>query len=342
MIKLKGYNGILFVGDPHLWSSKPSKRLDIDFTSVILDKISQAVKIALRKNLYLIFLGDLFHVKDERNIEMLTKLVKILTPLREKEACATVEGNHEKSQTKISDDVALGLLEASGIIKVMGNNGWWGEMIFDDKKVLIGSTPYGSEIPREVKYPASVKEKDDVFAMWLTHHSLAFEDTYPGAVPVHEIKGVQMLVNGHIHDTKKPMKVGNMMAHNPGNITRLSVDTADHVPAVWVWTPEQGNELEPIPLIYQKGIFKINEEIKVEVKPTEVASEELSPIEKLRFMEGMEAQIAEINHDEEKSADGSEIKIHINAMSKALGTSSELNDLILGLVDEALQADKDS
>ena len=29
------------------------------------------------------------------------------------------------------------------------------------------------------------------------------------------------------------------MAHNPGNIEPLSIDVADHLPAVWEWTPEQ-------------------------------------------------------------------------------------------------------
>lgn len=344
MVKLKGYSGILFVGDPHLWSSKPAKRLDSDFTGVVLDKINQAVQIALRENLYLVFLGDLFHVKDEKDIDMITKLTRILNQVKKKDPCATVEGNHEKTQIKVSDDVALGLMEEAGTIHVMGKNGWWGEMDFDGIKVFIGSTPYGSEIPREVELPASSKKADKTFAIWLTHHSLAFNDTYPGAIPVPCIKGVDMLVNGHIHDTKPPMKVGHMVAHNPGNITRLSTDTSDHVPAVWVWKPEQGTDLEPINLIFQKNVFKVTEEIVVEVKPAEVVSDELSPIEKLRFVEDleqqMEQQMANINDDQEKTADGSEIKVHVNAMSRALGSSPELNELILGLVDEVIELEK--
>lgn len=354
MIKLKGYSGILFVGDPHLWSSKPGKRIDLDFTGVVLDKIDQAVEIALRENLYLVFLGDLFHVKDENNLDMITKLTRILNKLKKRNPCATVEGNHEKTQTKVSDDVALGLMEEAGTIYVMGRNSWWGEIEFDNMQVYIGSTPYGSEIPREVTLPASSKKHDKTFAIWLTHHSLAFEDTYPGAVPVHCIKGVDMLVNGHIHETKKPMVVGTMVAHNPGNITRLSTNTVDHIPAVWVWKPEQGTALEPINLIFQKNVFKITEEIVIEERPDEVKSEELTPIEKLRFVEDMKAQMEEIeqvqnqvennidglNHDQEKTADGSEIKVHINAMSKATGISDNLKHMILNLVDEAIEIEK--
>ena len=54
MIKLKNYKGLLFVGDPHVWSKNPGTRLDKSYLETCLDKINQAVQIATEKELYLI------------------------------------------------------------------------------------------------------------------------------------------------------------------------------------------------------------------------------------------------------------------------------------------------
>lgn len=334
MIKLKGYKGFLFVGDPHLWSKKPGKRLDSDFTAVVLDKIDQAVKIAIAQNLYLIFLGDLFDKSDECNIGMLTKLTRILK--QHNEAYATVEGNHERQQVSITDEVALALMSEAGIIKVMEKNGWWGSLQIGEKHVLLGSTPNSSKIPREVTLPKGFEDKNP-FVIWLTHHNLGFGDTYPGVEEIHEIRGVDVLINGHIHQTKKPVIKGMMKAYNPGNITRVSKDCAEHIPAVWKWTPEQGREIEPIPLIYKKSIFMIENQIKVEVD-IPVVSVDMTPQQKLMFVEGLEEQL---NQDHVKTDDGEELKIQIKAMAKALDSTEEIRDMLLMFADEALKIDKD-
>lgn len=332
MIKLKGYNGFLFVGDPHLWSKKPGKRLDSNFTEVILDKIDQSIKIAKKENLYLIFLGDLFDKDDECDIGMLTKLTRILK--QHNEAYATVEGNHERKQVSISDEVALALMSEAGTIHVMKQNGWWGSIQIGDKYVLIGSTPNSSKIPREVTLPKAFEDKD-VFTIWLTHHNLAFGDTYPGVEEIHEIKGVDILINGHIHQTKKPVIKGMMKAFNPGNITRVSKDCADHIPAVWKWVPEQGREIEPIPLVYKKSVFMLENQIKTEVE-VPVVSIDMTPQQKLLFVEGLEEQL---NQDHVKTDDGEEVKIQINAMAKALNSVDEIRNNILELAEEALKMD---
>jgi hypothetical protein len=338
MIKLEGYDGILFVGDPHLWSKKPGQRLDSNFTNVVLDKVDQAVKIAIKENLYLVFLGDLFQDDKENNVELITKITRILKPLKKRDAAATVEGNHEKTQVTVTDDVALGLLKESDTIHIMEKNDWWGTMDIKGKKVLIGSTPYGLEIPKAVKLPNNVK--GEVFCIWLTHHNLAFGDTYPGVQFLHEIKGVDMLVNGHIHKTKKPIKIGKMLAHNPGNITRWSKDCADHIPAVWKWLPEQGQELEPIPLIYSKNVFNMaKDSIDVEVKESELEEGEVTPLQKLRFVENLEYQISQINHDANKTDDGYDLKLQVEAMSVALNTSEQLKSTVLDILNEALTGD---
>src|SRR5690606_4518046 len=82
-----------------------------------------------------------------------------------------------------------------------------------------------------------VRPADVDTALWLTHEDLAFEGSYPGALPIQPIPGVDMVVNGHMHATKTPVLAEGTAYYNPGNITRMSIDLAEHVPSVWEWSP---------------------------------------------------------------------------------------------------------
>lgn len=333
MHTFKNYNGLLFVGDPHLWSKAPGKRLDGQtFTQVVLNKIEQSVDIAIKNKLYLIFLGDLFHVHNENNIDMLTKLCRILKKLPE--PCATVEGNHEKSQTKLSDDVALSLLREAGVIYTMEKSHIWGMFEFNDgKKAYVGATPYGEKLPTQATVPEQEPNKDTPL-IWLSHHDLDFGETYPGAIPIKEIKGVSMLVNGHIHKTKKSLTFGKMRAHNPGNITRLSTDTKDHIPSVWKWTPSQDFELEPIDLIFEKHVFDlVGKQIEVDFNPVLVA-EAVTPQQTSKFVEKMQQHAQE--QDQKITDDGAYLKENIKALGKAMNLDMDFVNEIIGIADQTL------
>lgn len=318
---INNYNGILFVGDPHLWSKRPSKRNDADFADTVLNKISQAVNIALENNLYLIFLGDLFHSSDENDLKIITKLIRVLMPISGK--CATVEGNHELSQTSISDDVALSILKEAGIIKVYETNDIQEVISVQDKKITIGSTPYGHKIPKKIK-----SNKSD-YTIWLTHANLDFGDCYPGVIKVEEIEGVNMLVNGHIHKEKQPLKVGNMLSFNPGNITRLSLDCLEHEPAVWGWY--FGDEsLTKYTLQYNKNSFHPQTVVTLPNQQCNVLPD-LSPIHVSQFVQHMEKQILE---GEDLSGDGGHIKDSIVALAKAMDLDEDIMNDILDLASE--------
>lgn len=319
MLEFNKYNGLLFVGDPHLWSLQPGTRLDKSYTATILKKLDDCVHIAIKNNLYMIILGDLFHKQEENNIDMLTKLTRILRKLPD--TCATVEGNHEKSQTKLSDDVALSLLREAGVIHTMERNALWGKFNFKDgSSCYVGATPYGEKIPTVVEVPTKEPNKDTPI-IWLTHHDLDFGSTYPGAIPIKEIQGVSMLVNGHIHGTKKPMTFGKMRAHNPGNISRLSTDMIDHIPAVWQWTMEQKFELEPITLDYYRDVFDmIGKQIIIPKLPDTVEAV-ITPQHISLFVDKMEEQAN--TYDPAKTDDGSHIKNSIETLGKVLNKDDD-------------------
>jgi hypothetical protein len=160
--------------------------------------------------------------------------------------------------------------------------------------------------------------------IWLTHHDLALGGHYPNALPVKEIIGVDMVINGHMHDTKKPVKVNYTVYYNTGNITRLSIDTINHKPAVWAFSPfhvayeygkrvgegmasitaETVNELTPYYLTVQEGKDVFNLEGK----------ENLTEEDLERMVENLEIKTEKVfaglleKHDVEKTNDGSLVK----------------------------------
>lgn len=328
MIEFNKYSGFLFVGDPHLSQKRTGKRNDIDLCATILDKISQAVEIANKENLYLVFLGDLFDLSDEQNIKMLTRLTRILKGL--KNPPVTAEGNHEKTETKLSDDVALKLLQEAGVLYVIEKNNLWGKFNFDGKIVYLGATPYGDKIPDEVKLSEG-QEAGDI--IWVTHDNLDFGSSYPGVIPLKEIKGVSMLVNGHIHQTKKSQTKGKMRAHNPGNITRQSIDCIDHIPSVWKWTPEQNFEIEPIVLKYQKDVFNmIGHQIIVDEPKSQIV-DELTIQQTSQFVDKMEALQ---NNEPVQTQDGTHIRETIKIFAKGMKTDDDFTKEILEILEESL------
>lgn len=245
------FDGLLFIGDPHVFSGTPGRRLDACFYATVCNKLRQAAEIARQRNLYPIILGDLLHKQDDEDASMLILLARALRafpvpPL-------TIVGNHDKRGEDLTEANPLLLLGETSQLLLLDTPGFQGKLRLNGPNstiitVGIGGTPYGAMLPSDLVRAMGVKEHDDVAkglgvdkVIWLTHEDLAFEGAYPGATPLFEMTGVDMVVNGHMHGTKKPVKKGSTSWYNPGNITRLALDMADHVPRVWEWSPSTDN-----------------------------------------------------------------------------------------------------
>ena len=64
------------------------------------------------------------------------------------------------------------------------------------------------------------------------------------------------MINGHIHLCHELAFFEGTTWFNPGNITRLTLDVAEHIPRVWVWTPNQGvEETYGVTLEHEKDPF---------------------------------------------------------------------------------------
>lgn len=241
------FDGFLFIGDPHVSSKRIGRRSD-DYLGSVLSKLSQAAEIAREKNLVPVILGDLLHRNDDSNLVMLNRLMRTLksfhvTPW-------VLEGNHDKEQTELSDADALTLLEQGQAVRLLTLQ--TPEVVFEmaGTRVRLLGFPYGSEIPQEVA-------PFDGATVAVSHHDLAFDTSYPGSLPLREVKNCAAVVNGHMHDTKPSKTVGETVWHNPGNIEPLSVDLAAHVPSVAVWTPAQPQALSLVALSHNTDCFDL-------------------------------------------------------------------------------------
>lgn len=239
-----GFKGILAIGDPHLSSVRPGRRID-DYETAVLRKLAACAEICRAENLFPLILGDLFHRAGENSLRLLNRLAEVLdqfpvTPL-------TVEGNHDHAQSSLTEVDALALLAKGGHIQVASETG---TAIVVEGVAEIVCVPHGCEIPDSVEAAGTEP------VLLVTHHDLAFNGAYPGAALLKEVAGVRIAVNGHMHKCLPPAQVGQTRWLNPGNISRVTVDDRDHVPRAWRLLAG-AEDLDPVPLPFEPAVFDL-------------------------------------------------------------------------------------
>lgn len=229
-------DGFLFVGDPHLTSYKPGRRVEdehliIDITA---DKFDQAIDAANERNLVVVVLGDLFDKAKDSKAKLMTLLFRALRKAKHPVLC--LPGNHDLLATDVTEDTALAVAEASGLIHLMHNsNAVSATFLFGGKRVALGSTLHDDKILASVVGLPGTEDTEAV--VWVTHHDIAFDGAYPGSLDPHAIEGCVLVVNGHMHRTQPSIYQEPTWWVNPGNIFRQTIADAKHVPAVWSWHP---------------------------------------------------------------------------------------------------------
>lgn len=327
----ENYDGLLFVGDPHVCTFRPGTRLDDNFLETVLDKLDQAVAYAKTYNLYMVILGDLFHDDQDHNPLMLTRLIQIFNKLPHPPL--TIVGNHEKTQTKLTDDTFTAALREAGVLYTIEKTKYWGRFKFNQEFYYLGGTPYGQEIPTTVNnlIDKSLLEVGS-YTIWLTHHDIAIETYYPGCIQPFEIEGCDMLVNGHDHTTKNPMTVGQTTYFNPGNITRMSVDKKDHIPRVWAWYPTNKRQLTPFELKYNPNIFDLTGRQVISQVPKQTYKEKEN--QESKFLQLLEGSLT-TQKDQNITHDGAVVEQNIKALSLILQNPEDLTHELLDLANQA-------
>lgn len=326
---LREADGLLMVGDPHVTSIRPGRRRDADFSQSILTKIDQIVDLANERRLVMVFLGDMFDLHKEDDEALKTRLIRSLS------RCWTWSnsntGNHDMEHTTLSDGDSLAMLKAAGVLAVATQSGPVEEFLLgpEKRRIGLGMTPYGQTIPTDVTdaFP------DSEMTVWCTHHDLLFKDTYSKSAPLHEIAGCRLAVNGHIHLEKPEETRGMTRWLNPGNITRMSVDAIDHVPAVLIVRPGDGGdfEIEKVEFPDPPDLFDLTGYHVAPVSQAETAR--LVREEASAFVELLQA---ESSLELEKSDDGALLREEIERKCEADGASAAVKAIMLSLLEEAV------
>lgn len=244
--------GIAWIGDVHLTSNRPGRRIDEDFASTVLRKVQFCLDYAATNGLVPVFLGDIFDRPIEENEAIKGRLMGLL--LRHPLPCYANVGNHEIAGAEMAENDTLSLLATSGALRLSPKGGPAAIIECGDLKIGLGFTPYGKAIPDSVEGLFD-GEVNTVF--WVTHHDLAFAGEYPGALPLKEIAGCSMVVNGHMHLAHPPAQLGQTAWFNPGSLTRMKVNEAAHQPMLWHLSVETNYDLVSVPVPIRHEAFDL-------------------------------------------------------------------------------------
>lgn len=243
-----GFAGFLFIGDLHLASGKVGRRID-DYASAVLNKMSQAARICKEQNLYPVFLGDLFHRPRENSIEL---LARVMSGMREfRVAPPVLAGSHDRTESWFTDKDAAKLLASAGVLTLVDKPGKVLTLDIKGEKVNLWATPAGCRIPDSIPVEPNTRN------IMITHADFDFNGMYPDAQELKEIEGCDMLVNGHMHTPAPMVLKGRMACHNPGSVSRPSIDLKKHQPVVSVWTPAHGISLTAESLKVAEHVFDL-------------------------------------------------------------------------------------
>jgi len=314
-------SGILVIGDPHVGSRRPGRRKDVVWPQAVLGKLEACVAIANERQLAVVILGDLFDRPVETDVALKNQLIRVLKGFRHRPIVNV--GNHDIQHTMLTDGDSLALLGLCDVVDVVATSSPVTEFDIGGRRIGVGMTPYGQAIPTDARGSFSGAD----LQAWFTHHDIAFDGGYPGAVPPFAVEGCDVLVNGHIHKTQKSVLAGRTRWMNPGTITRQSVDLVDHVPRAWIL--DGSGALEPQALPFESNVFDLTGRI-VDAADEAVVAREIESA----FVTLLQAESAT---ELKRSGDGSIIRDEIEAKFAADETSDAVRAIVRSLLGEAVE-----
>jgi predicted phosphodiesterase len=313
--------GLLVIGDPHVGSRRPGRRKDVQWPLPVLAKLERCVAIANDRQLAVVILGDLFDRPVEPDEALKNQLIRTLKGFRHRPIVNV--GNHDIQHTTLTDGDTLALLGLCDIVDVVATSAPVVEFHIGERRLGLGATPFGQEIPTDVRGSFSGVD----LQAWFTHHDIAFDGGYPGAVPPFAIQGCDLLVNGHIHKTQKAVVAGRTRWMNPGNITRQSVDLLDHVPRAWIL--DGNGELEAQALPFESNVFDLTGRL-IDAADGSVVAREIESA----FVTLLQA---ESPTELRRSGDGSIVRDEIEAKFAQDNTSDAVRAVVSSLLREAVE-----
>ena len=257
---------ILLVGDLHARTATPAKRLDENFLSTFLDKLSQIVQIAKYNNAIILQAGD-WHDSFSPDKLLLIKEIELLAN------CGvdifTIHGQHDmryhsQSSTKHS---AIRVLEAAKCLCVLDEKEPF--RLHDD--VNIYAAPYGTSPILDIE--------DDAFNILVSHVMVMNKPLYINHEYISptdymkEFPGYDMYFVGDIHTPFVSKRNGNLMI-NAGSVLRSSIDQKDYKPKVILFDTDD-KSYSDIYLDVKEDVFDLVEIKKIQENKFEGMIEKL-------------------------------------------------------------------
>ncbi|NDV18180.1 metallophosphoesterase [Pseudodesulfovibrio sp. JC047] len=312
-------NGLFFIADPHLADHPPGQRLH-GYLDQVMNKIEACLDQAQELGMIPVFLGDLFHWPRDNSNKMLVELIRIFGSRTSIFPIWALVGNHDKYQSRFTEDVSLAVLEAAGVLHLMKDSGPQFILETPTEQVLICGTPDGSPLPKKYEH----QPDDPETVLWVTHHNIQFPEFIDRAYSIKELPGIDWLVNGHIHRPQTTITKGQTTWANPGNITRLTFNrrSMEREPAASIWTLGC-EDLVPwvVPFLPFDHVFP----------DQELPAEELAAEGESKFISGLERLAWQRTHE------GTGLK---QFLQENLSTQTPEGHLIWGLYEEVTHHDE--
>lgn len=229
-------NGIMYIGDPHVSSKNPGRRID-NWNKTIMGKLDFLIDAANKNNVVPVILGDLFHnwFESENSDQTISTPAMISGVMRcfskSNHPVIVLAGNHDINDSSFSEDSTLSIIDASGSAIVIKESKLYATITTPNGRILLGGTPYGQVMPRRMT--EDMKENKCDRCVWVVHRDIKGMGTIDGVEPL-AIDGVDLVVGGHIHTTQPIVKKGETKWFVPGNIARLSMSEANNKPKVYM------------------------------------------------------------------------------------------------------------
>lgn len=232
-LPLRRAKGFCFLADPHFAATPPGRRFE-GYLEQITAKVRFGLEYAREHELEPVILGDLFHWPRENPNSLLVHLIELLTPFRP----WMLVGNHDKHQARYTPDVSLAVLVAAEAVRLIAEPGPRFRLLAPgpdgrEWRALFGASPDMTDLPLRWD-----RGEDDV-VLWGSHHNLQFPDYQDKQVPIREIPGVDLVLNGHIHRPQPSQVRGATRWVNVGSLARTQFFnwSLDRQPTVAVWRP---------------------------------------------------------------------------------------------------------
>ena len=252
--ELMHYDGVMFIGDPHLEARVPGFRSD-DYPKVALRKFQWCLDYARQNRLQPILLGDLFHMPQDNPNWLISEIIEIIASSYGG-GLPAIYGNHDVRENTRKPNDSISILFAGDHLRSISEKEPWQGLV-DGKLVTVGGTVWGDRLPKQYQPARSSKSTASDLVAWITHHDIlipGYEES--GRIRPSEIDGIDLIVNGHVHRRLDPVTKGKTSWVTAGNITRRARSDASksHVPAVACLIPSstlktQENDIQADPTI---------------------------------------------------------------------------------------------